>query len=79
VGFTKDRLLYIIRVLNMRKCDVEAKAVKYMDMRGDRTDKTKIAWLDKLLTDCEHEIIMIEASIADTKVMLDQIVREDKP
>lgn len=79
MGFTKDRLLYIIRVLNMRKCDVEAKAVKYMDMRGDRTDKTKIAWLDKLLTDCEHEIIMIEASIADTKVMLDQIVREDKP
>lgn len=77
--FTKDRLLYVIGVLNMRKCDVEAKAVRYMDMRGNRTDKTKIAWLDELLTDCEHEINMIEASIADTKAMLEQIVREDKP
>ena len=78
MGFTKERLLYIIGVLNMRKCDVEAKAVRYMNMRGDRTDKTKIAWLDKLLTDCEHEMITIEASIADTKAMLEQIVREDK-
>lgn len=79
MGLTKDRLLYVIGVLNMRKCDVETKAVRYMDMRGNRTDKTKIAWLDKLLTDCEHEINMIEASIADTKAMLEQIVREDKP
>ncbi len=79
MGFTKDRLLYIIGVLNIRKCDVETKAVRYIDMRGDRTDKTKIAWLDELLTDCEHEINMIEASIADTKAMLEQIVREDKP
>ena len=79
MGFTKGRLLYVIGVLNMRKCDVEAKAVRYMDMRSDRTDKTKIAWLDKLLTDCENEMITIEASIADTKAMLEQVIKEDKP
>ena len=79
MGFTKDRLLYVIGVLNMRKCDVEANAVRYMDMRSDRTDKTKIAWLDKLLKDCENEMITIEASIADTKAMLEKSIREDKP
>lgn len=78
MGFTKDRLLYVIGVLNMRECDVEANAVRYMDMRGDRTDKTKIAWLDKLLKDCENEMITIEASIADTKAMLEQVIQEDK-
>ncbi len=76
--FTSEQLVCAISALKIRKCNVEAQAMKYISERGDCTD-SKVSWLNKRLNDCDKELRMIDSTLESANIALASQGKEDEP
>lgn len=77
--FTSEQLVCIISALKIRKCNVEAQAMKYICECENHTNNLKVSWLNKRLNDCDKELRMIDSTLESANIALTSIEKGDKP